>query len=124
MADLQHLSLNDNLLNSTIPTTFGLLKDLTHLSMSNNALSGPIPKELGNCFRLVSLHLDGNELTGEIPTQLGKLDQVNSLKIEKNNFGNVTIPPQVCALVTEEDLRHFSSDCTNKITCECCHECH
>ncbi|CAN1130431.1 Leucine-rich repeat protein 1 [Linum perenne] len=68
------LSLEDNMLNGSIPAELGNLKNLIVLDLFNNSLSGSIPSSLGsNLESLKFLRLQDNQLTGEIPKSLADI---------------------------------------------------
>jgi Leucine-rich repeat (LRR) protein len=62
------LSLFNNSIDMSIPTSIGLLKNLVHLDLSDNDLTGTIPDELNALVNLKSLYLSRNPFTpGPIP---------------------------------------------------------
>jgi Leucine-rich repeat (LRR) protein len=67
---LTYLSLWDNQLSGTIPSTIGNLEQLTFLDLSENRLTGPIPSTFGNLLRLTRLDVYDNDLSGSIPPAL------------------------------------------------------
>ena len=79
------LSLYDNGLVGSIPSTLGALAHLEHLGLTSNAsLTGPIPATLGKLVRLRHLHLWGSDLTGRVPDELGNLVNLASLYLAGN----------------------------------------
>ncbi|VEU36143.1 unnamed protein product [Pseudo-nitzschia multistriata] len=118
LTDIIIISLDHNRFEGTIPTLLGKLDDITDLTLSHNQFSGPIPSELGRCFRLERLHVQHNTLLGDIPPELGELIGLIDLRLESNQFGETTMPPQICALRESEELKVLSVD--DNVSCECC----
>lgn len=75
--------LNQNL-SGTIPSSVGNLSSLDGLDLSGNSISGNIPPEIGNLTSLQILLLDGNHLTGDVPPELQNLSSMNNLELEYN----------------------------------------
>ncbi|XP_074576116.1 receptor-like protein EIX2 [Curcuma longa] len=67
---LQAIDLANNDLSGTLPDCFRYESELMILDVSNNKLSGSIPSTLGFLQRLQSLHLSNNRLSGTVPTTL------------------------------------------------------
>jgi len=97
------ISLNQNKLNGSIPSSLGNLVNLIYLFLSGNQLSGCIPSSLGNLVHLASLDLDANRLTGSIPSSLGNLVNLGSLHLAFNRLTG-SIPPSLGNLVVLHDL--------------------
>ncbi|CAN0928252.1 Leucine-rich repeat receptor-like tyrosine-protein kinase PXC3 [Linum grandiflorum] len=85
-SSLFRLRLGGNLLNGTIPESFGSLRELTYLELDHNRLSGAIPAELGSCRKLALLDLSENELTGVLPGLIGGLTELQVLRLQNNRF--------------------------------------
>jgi len=82
------LSLSNNNLIGTIPTSFGNLSQLTFLSLRNNQLSGNIPSSFSNLSLINDLELGGNQLSGDLYS-LGPIlshDYAVDTSLYKNNF--------------------------------------
>ncbi|XP_024165457.1 receptor kinase-like protein Xa21 isoform X2 [Rosa chinensis] len=118
---LRKLSLESNLLTSTVPSTLwgltyilylnlssnsligsigedvGNLKVAIDIDFSNNRLSGSIASSVGGLQNLVNLSLANNKLQGSIPTSLGNCISLESLDLSKNNLSGV-IPNSLSAL--------------------------
>jgi hypothetical protein len=112
---LDVLSLAQNNLNGTIPTSLTLLTNLTILQLADNDFSGTIPTtELSSSLRKLEVFwLFGNrDLTGTMPCPDGqdidKMEQQTS-NGDSNNQQN------------DEPVLDFRADCT--IECPCCVEC-
>ncbi len=80
------LSLQNNQLSGSIPTSLSNLSNLTRLGLSSNQLTGSIPTSLGNLSNLTWLYLDSNQLTGSIPTWLGNLSNLTGLNLRSNQL--------------------------------------
>ncbi|KAL0341231.1 UNVERIFIED_CONTAM: putative leucine-rich repeat receptor-like protein kinase IMK3 [Sesamum radiatum] len=78
---LRKLSLHDNFIVGSIPTSLGFLPNLRGVQLFNNRLSGSIPASLGLCPLLQTLDLANNSLSGPIPPTL-----VNSTKLFRLNI--------------------------------------
>ncbi|GJX39449.1 MDIS1-interacting receptor like kinase 2-like protein [Tanacetum coccineum] len=91
MKSLTELSLSENQLNGSIPSSLGDLTSLIFLSLYTNQLSGPIPIELGNMKSLTVLYLSNNKLSGPIPIELGNMTSLTRLVLSENQL-NGSIP--------------------------------
>ena len=119
MGSLTHLSLFENLIQSTIPSEIGLLSDkLRNLDLGSNAIFGTIPQEVGLLTNLVGLSVFDNMLSGSLPEGLSDLQNLEMLYIDSNDLGP-PIPLGICQLTT---LREFWSDC-EETGCVCCTTC-
>ncbi|XP_009611704.1 probable leucine-rich repeat receptor-like protein kinase IMK3 [Nicotiana tomentosiformis] len=78
---LRKLSLHDNEIGGSIPTSLGFLPNLRGVQLYNNRFSGSIPTSLGLCPLLQTLELSNNSLSGTIPTSL-----INSTKLYRLNL--------------------------------------
>nr|XP_008353441.2 LRR receptor-like serine/threonine-protein kinase EFR [Malus domestica] len=121
-AKFRKISLESNLLTSTIPSTLwkltyilildlssnslvgplsedvGKLKVVTEVNLSNNHLYGAIPSSMSGLQDLVSLSLEYNNLEGQIPSSFGNLLSLELLDLSKNNLSGV-IPKSLEALI-------------------------
>jgi hypothetical protein len=70
--DITRLSLADNNLEGTIPSSLASLTKLTWLYLAVNNLEGTIPSSLGSLPKMTSLYLSHNSLTGLVPPLLFK----------------------------------------------------
>jgi hypothetical protein len=80
------LSLPDNNLNGTLPSSIGNLTELITLNLSTNSLTGSFPPEIGALSNLVVLFLNHNQLYDRIPSAIGNLINLNELDLSENNF--------------------------------------
>ena len=102
MRSLRELTMQNNLLEGTLPPSFGTtLKTLAQskqtaqtqaaqtleiIDASNNQLSGGIPPEWGGMTALKTLNLSGNRLSGTLPTELGTMRFLEQLLLANNRF--------------------------------------
>ena len=79
---IENLSLNGNILHSTIPYQLGTLDNLVRLNLASNNLTGAISEiEFKN---LQFLNFDNNTLNGTIPENIFNLDKIESFYPEIN----------------------------------------
>ncbi|PRQ31893.1 putative protein kinase RLK-Pelle-LRR-XII-1 family [Rosa chinensis] len=107
-AALRTLSLNSNLLTSTIPSTLWRIKYILHVNLSSNSLididlssnhlSGIIPGSIGGLQDLVNLSLASNNLEGLIPTSFDNMLSLELLDLSQNNLSG-EIPKSLEALL-------------------------
>jgi class 3 adenylate cyclase len=67
---LASLTLDNNLINGTIPSDITALHSLQRLNLAVNSLSGTIPEGFGSMSALKSIDLSANSLTGPLPSTL------------------------------------------------------
>lgn len=93
-----YLSLANNNLTGSIPSSIGDLKDtLVEILLLNNQLSGCLPCEIGLLANLILFDASRNQLTGLIPASFGCLAQLELLNLAQNQlFG--AIPESLCML--------------------------
>ncbi|KAI3466146.1 hypothetical protein Pfo_022809 [Paulownia fortunei] len=107
-----HLAINDNPLDDSIPASIGNLstsywqfKQLgdtwfnRQRVVCRNQISGPIPECLGNATSLRLLFLDSNMLTSSIPSSLWRLQDLLELDLSSNSLSEF-LPPEIGNLVT------------------------
>lgn len=80
------LSLNDNNLSGSIPSSIENLTELRYLDFAGNHLNGNIPSTLGNLENIIILYLQGNQLSGSIPSSLGNLTKCTYFSLGNNNL--------------------------------------
>ncbi|XP_014499770.1 receptor kinase-like protein Xa21 [Vigna radiata var. radiata] len=98
-ANLQRLSLTNNLLEGPIPNGFGkVMNSLNFLELGYNKLRGEIPASLRFLYQLQYLFLEENYLEGDInELRLTNLSQLKYLDLSDNslslNFATTWTPP-------------------------------
>ena len=103
LSNLEYLSLAVNQLSGSIPSSLGNLSNLEYLALAVNPLSGSIPSSLGNLSNLVNLHLTFNQLSGSIPSNLGNLSNLEYLDLWENQLSG-SIPSSLGNLSNLEAL--------------------
>lgn len=83
---LTSLQFSGNQLSGAIPSTIGNLVNLTVLRLDDNLLTGPVPPSIGSMSILVELTLFDNLLTDSIPTTFANLTDLQTLTIQNNEF--------------------------------------
>ncbi|KAL2498740.1 putative inactive receptor kinase [Abeliophyllum distichum] len=63
------LSIRNNSLEGTLPSTLGSYPKISKVDLSSNKLDGPIPRTFFTSTTLSNLNLSGNHLTGSIPLE-------------------------------------------------------
>ncbi|KAM5585536.1 putative LRR receptor-like serine/threonine-protein kinase [Rosa sericea] len=94
---LRTLSLNSNLLTSTIPSTLWRLNYILHINLSSNSLIGLLSEDIGNLKVVTDIDLSSNHLSGIIPGSIGGLQDLVNLSLASNtlegpiptSFGNM-----------------------------------
>ncbi|HTN07915.1 T9SS type A sorting domain-containing protein [Agriterribacter sp.] len=79
------ISLSNNNLNGTIPSTIGDLNAVTVLDLSGNALTGQLPAGLNNLTAIESLNLSSNNFTNTLPS-FGNLTNLSFCELQNNNL--------------------------------------
>ena len=72
----RNLSLDDNALNGTIPSTISGMTALEHLELQDNHLTGAIPNSISVLTRLTLIRMSSNMLSSTLPSQIGLLSQL------------------------------------------------
>ncbi|XP_062020561.1 probable LRR receptor-like serine/threonine-protein kinase At3g47570 [Rosa rugosa] len=85
-ASLRYLSLDSNLLNSTIPSTLWGLTDILELDLSSNSLIGPLSAAVGNLKVATYINVSYNQLSGSVPSSIGSLVSLVNLSLAHNNL--------------------------------------
>ena len=111
------LSLLNNNLTGSIPSSLGGLSELVTLSLTSNSLTGSIPAELGNAGKLQFLALWDNDLTGSIPSELGKLSALRSLTLNGNELSG-SIPSSLGNLSALTHMQLWDNQLTGSIPSE------
>ncbi|XP_010939071.1 receptor kinase-like protein Xa21 [Elaeis guineensis] len=97
LANLNQLTLEDNLLIGSIPESIGKLARLELFGLSGNKLTGQIPSSVGNLTYMKRLFLFNNYLEGSIPRSLGNLQHLFLLDLSHNHLTG-TIPKEIISL--------------------------
>ena len=98
------LNLSENNLTGTIPKQLFAISMLSiSLNLAQNSFVGSVPSEVGNLVHLVELVLSDNKLSGEIPSNLGHCTSLQYLYMNGNFFQGV-IPTPLSSLRGVEDL--------------------
>ncbi|PWA73892.1 leucine-rich repeat protein [Artemisia annua] len=97
LVGLTTLYLGDNRFKGKIPSTIGKLQKLQRLALSRNHFSGPIPDAIGNLSLLNKLYLYSNKLEGNIPPSLGSCKKLIGLQLSDNRLSG-KIPKQLFQL--------------------------
>ncbi|KAK9127374.1 hypothetical protein Syun_016171 [Stephania yunnanensis] len=98
MPNLLFLSLSNNLIEGSIPSSICNLKQLTAVSLSSNNLSGELPQE---CWKdlesLEVIDLSNNHMSGKVPISIWSAPQLSILSLSKNGFSG-NLPPNLKTL--------------------------
>ncbi|GJV09711.1 leucine-rich repeat protein [Tanacetum coccineum] len=86
LVGLTGLDLGRNGFKGKIPTTIGKLQKLQILVLDNNQYSGAIPDVIGNLSLLTKLFLGYNQLEGHIPSSLGYCKELNGIDLSNNRL--------------------------------------
>lgn len=111
------LTLEENNLNGTIPSSIGQLTGLVELFLYTNQLTGSIPPELAQLQELERLDLSQNRLTGPIPPGLGDLIHLTELYLQMNQLSG-SIPPELGQLTNVGELGLWVNLLTGSIPAE------
>ncbi|KAL5576676.1 hypothetical protein UlMin_018375 [Ulmus minor] len=106
---LRHLDLSQNLLTGTLPPTLAELPELQYLDLTGNNFSGNIPESFGRFRKLEVLSLVYNLLDGTIPPFLGNISSLKMLNLSYNPFFPGRVPPELGNLTELEVL--WLTDC-------------
>ncbi|CAB9507067.1 LRR receptor-like serine threonine-protein kinase [Seminavis robusta] len=85
-ASLSMLYLQQNQLESSLPTEIGMATSLSEFRLMENRVTGQIPSEIGMLSRMTRFGLALNRLTGQIPSELGNMEQLRILNIGGNRL--------------------------------------
>jgi LRR receptor-like serine/threonine-protein kinase EFR len=87
MTKLLTLSLYNNSLEGSIPSSLGNCRYLLDVHLCHNKLNGTIPKELIGIPSLARvLNVSHNSLTGPLPAEVGNLNLLQALDVSYNKF--------------------------------------
>eukprot|EP00521_Asterionellopsis_glacialis_P010357 CAMPEP_0195307844 /NCGR_PEP_ID=MMETSP0707-20130614/37920_1 /TAXON_ID=33640 /ORGANISM="Asterionellopsis glacialis, Strain CCMP134" /LENGTH=789 /DNA_ID=CAMNT_0040372097 /DNA_START=216 /DNA_END=2582 /DNA_ORIENTATION=- len=81
---LMFVTLHDNALGGSIPTSFGNLQSLIHVDLSSNRLTGPLPTEMGELTNMEFLFLASNPnlQEGPIPEWIQNMTNMEELSLK------------------------------------------
>lgn len=83
------LSLINNHLEGTLPSSIGDFTSIKGIYLSNNKIHGSIPASLCNLTSLEVLHLSNNLIEGGIPENIGNITSLQELRLENNKITGV-----------------------------------
>ncbi|XP_070674447.1 probable LRR receptor-like serine/threonine-protein kinase At3g47570 [Malus domestica] len=89
LSSIQRFYLNQNQLDSLIPSKLWQCKELRVIALGSNNFRGSMPKSLGNLTYLPEIFFSFNNLTGTIPDEIGDLPQLEVLRLSVNNLNGV-----------------------------------
>nr|NIM13762.1 hypothetical protein [Candidatus Aminicenantes bacterium]NIM80428.1 hypothetical protein [Candidatus Aminicenantes bacterium]NIN19821.1 hypothetical protein [Candidatus Aminicenantes bacterium]NIN43697.1 hypothetical protein [Candidatus Aminicenantes bacterium]NIN86447.1 hypothetical protein [Candidatus Aminicenantes bacterium] len=115
--NVTQISLSNNNLSGSIPSTLGNLGSLELLNMCDNQLSGSIPSELGNLNSLWGIFLNTNQLSGSIPSELANISILQDLYLHYNQLSG-SIPPELGNVSTLEGLNLSNNQLSGSIPSE------
>jgi RHS repeat-associated protein len=84
--DVTSLSLVNNQLRDSLPSSLGQLRALQYLDLRANQLTGRLPAALGQLTQLLSLSISANQFTGALPVELGNLRRLQGFGADHNQF--------------------------------------
>ncbi|EYU41079.1 hypothetical protein MIMGU_mgv1a026179mg, partial [Erythranthe guttata] len=84
ITSLRDLSLESNMLTSSIPSSIWRLRDLMYLDFSSNSLIGFLPPEIGNLLKTILINLSMNQFSESIPSTIENLISLNALSLAHN----------------------------------------
>lgn len=103
--DLIELTLDNNNLNGTLPSSLGNISTLSGLVIPNNPqLTGSIPESIGKMTNLVYINLSRNNFTGNLPDSIGYNTELISLLLFWNPNLQGEIPQSMENLVKLENF--------------------
>ena len=108
MEQLRTMSIQENQLSGTIPSSYFSIPYLRTLELGENELSGSLPTKGYNSSQLGILRLARNNLTGSIPPAFGSLTNLELLNIGENNFSG-TVPDFFATMPRLEYLNIYKS---------------
>jgi hypothetical protein len=100
------LSLNNNLLNGNLPSSFCNLTALKYLYVSGNNLSGILPACFSLLTQLNTIDLHNNAFSGAIPAGITSFSQLADLLVEGNKFSNL---PDMSAMPELSNLNIYDN---------------
>ena len=98
-----HLWLDQNNLEGTLPAELSLLTSLKSMSFQLNPLHGSIPTILGLLTKMEAIAMSNNGLEGTLPTEIGLLTDLSIVSLWRNKLQG-SIPSELYALTRMEVL--------------------
>ena len=98
-----HLSLRNNGLSGSLPSSLGNLEALQVLSLDRNSIGGSLPSQLGNLSNLKRLAMNRNSLAGSIPSGLGNLPNLSIIGLARNSLSG-SVPSGFTSLANLQRL--------------------
>lgn len=94
---LEQIELNNNWLNSTIPTDLGSIATLEKLELRHNYIVDPIPLALYSAVALQVLDVSSNLLAGALQTEIGLAIGLLRFDISNNDY-SAALPTEIGSL--------------------------
>jgi Leucine-rich repeat (LRR) protein len=110
-----YVSLSENMLSHTIPSTLSRLSCLSYFLAYHNLLEGRIPTDIGLMSAMTALVLDSNSLEGPIPTSVTKLSFLKQLTINDNRLTG-SLPVNLTTLSNLESLTADTNYLTGRVS--------
>lgn len=120
-SSLKQVSLSQNQIYGTIPSSFYELSSLDTLDLRSNRISGTISERIGDLRFLQNLYLDNNTLVGSIPSTLANPQQLKEIWLNHNQLSG-TIPIQLSELSSLRTLFLHNNKLTGEIPSDLCSE--
>ncbi|CAB9498764.1 Leucine Rich Repeat [Seminavis robusta] len=118
LTKLETLSMGWNQLGGTISSHIGQLRALEGLTLSQLLLTGTLPTEVGMLSNLRFFSLHANQLQGDLPTQIWQLTNLVDLILSSNSELKGTLPTDIGALSKLRMLQLERSDFSGTIPTE------
>lgn len=118
LTSLKVLDLQKNKISGIIPSSLSKIKGLKTINLSINKFSGDIPAEVLAMASLEYLDLFFNELQGSLPSDMTGLKNLKRLSIYSNNI-NGDLPSSICSLKNLKDIQindnNFSGELPSRL---------
>ncbi|XP_058110901.1 probable LRR receptor-like serine/threonine-protein kinase At3g47570 [Magnolia sinica] len=86
MSRLYMLSLYQNSLTGSVPSSLGNCTYMQYLNLADNNLSGSLPKQLFSFPTLIAIYVGGNSFSGDLPLEAGYLKALQILNVSNNKL--------------------------------------
>ena len=117
LTELTYLSLYNNYLSSTIPSSTYMLSKLNTIDVATNYLSGTIHDNFFNMTTLQVVYLGQNYFQGSISSNIGEMTDLVVFELEDNLFSQ-TIPSEIGSLAALRSLLMYENQVTGTIPVE------